>query len=140
MKKFNVFAKVFQNRSFFYWRNLKMLPRQIEWSKQRIAKGYCRSDWYDMDDWFAHVVADMLDEYAENTISCPIEFTEYEWKGVLREMAKHLRNAGIEEISEDRFSHMADGAAKIREQTKWRKEEFHKFCTLFEKYYFDLWD
>ena len=49
-------------------------------------------------------------------------------------------NAGIEEIAEERYSHMADSKAKVREQNKWRKEELHKFCELFEKYYFDLWD
>ena len=118
-----------------------MLPRQLKWAKQRITKGYCRSDWYDMDSWFAHVVADMFDEYAENTCSYPWEINNPDdWEDILKEMATHLRNAGIEEIAEERYSHMADSKAKIREQNKWRKEELHKFCELFEKYYFDLWD
>ena len=76
-----------------------MLPRQLKWAKQRITKGYCRSDWYDMDSWFAHVVADMFDEYAENTCSHPWEINNPDdWKDILKEMATHLRNAGIEEI------------------------------------------
>ena len=118
-----------------------MIPRQLKWAKQRISKGYCKSDWYDMDSWFAHVVADMLDEYADNTCSHPWEINDPDdWKDILKEMATHLRNAGIEEIADEKYSHMADSKAKIREQNKWRKEELHKFCELFEKYYFDLWD
>ena len=106
MNKYNIFDKVFHHKSFLYWQNLKMLPRQLKWAKQRVTKGYCRSD----------------------------------WKNILKEMATHLRNAGIEEIADEKYSHMADSKAKIREQNKWRKEELHKFCELFEKYYFDLWD
>ena len=141
MNKYNVFDKIFHYKSFLYWKNLKRLPRQLKWAKQRVTKGYCRSDWYDMDSWFAHVVADMFDEYAENTCSHPWEINNPDdWKDILKEMATHLRNAGIEEIAEERYSHMADSKAKIREQNKWRKEELHKFCELFEKYYFDLWD
>lgn len=71
MNKYNVFDKIFHHKSFLYWQNLKMLPRQLKWAKQRVTKGYCRSDWYDMYSWFAHVVADMFDEYAENTCSHP---------------------------------------------------------------------
>ena len=141
MNKYNVFDKIFHHKSFLYWQNLKRLPRQLKWAKQRVTKGYCCSDWYDMDSWFAHVVADMFDEYAENTCSYPWEINNPDdWEDILKEMATHLRNAGIEEIAEERYSHMADSKAKIREQNKWRKEELHKFCELFEKYYFDLWD
>ena len=81
-----------------------MLPRQLKWAKQRVTKGYCRSDWYDMDSWFAHVVADMFDEYAENTCSHPWEINDPDdWKDILKEMATHLRNAGIEEIAKERY-------------------------------------
>lgn len=141
MNKYNVFDKIFHHKSFLYWQNLKRLPRQLKWAKQRVTKRYCRSDWYAMYSWFAYVVADMFDEYAENIRSYPREINgPDDWEDILKEKATHLRNAGIEEIAEERYSHMADSKAKIREQNKWRKEELHKFCELFEKYYFDLWD
>ena len=84
MNKYNVFDKIFHYKSFLYWQNLKRLPRQLKWAKQRVTKGYCRSDWYDMDSWFAHVVADMFDEYAENTCSHPWEINDPDdWKDIL---------------------------------------------------------
>lgn len=141
MNRYNVFDKIYHHKSFLYWQNLRMLPRQLKWAKQRICRGFCRADWYDMDDWFAHVVADMIDEFAENTVSYSDDFkTPKEWTITLKEMSQHLRNAGIEEIAEEKFANIKNENAKCMVMNNWRRNEIKAFCELFQKYYFSLWD
>lgn len=141
MNKYNVFDKIFHHKSFLYWQNLKMLPRQLKWAKERICRGFCQADWYNMDDWFARVVADMIDEFAENTVSYSDKFeTSEEWRAMLKEMSQHLRNAGIEEIAEEKFANMQNKDAQYMVMNNWRRNEIKKFCELFQKYYFELWD
>ncbi len=77
---------------------------------QRIRKGFCYRDLWNIDSWFLCVIPDMLEEFANTTRSIPGRFlkgdgseTEEEsrkifarWKGILTEMAFLFREANRE--------------------------------------------
>ena len=91
---------------------LRLFLRNIKYSQQRITKGYCDKDVWDIDYWFLNLIPDMLQEFKdtqtgypgilekeyvdENGNSCNDECHK-EWDGILNHMIFLFR-----EIDEDR--------------------------------------
>lgn len=88
----------------------KELFRDLKCCFQRIKKGYCYRDLWNINDWFLNVIPDMLDEFRVSMNGTPLKFYENDgphtkeesdrafekWKGILTEMAFLFREANEE--------------------------------------------
>lgn len=96
MNKLNVF-----NNDYCPWRypsnwikNIRLFGRQFKWAYQRITKGFCDPDWWDMDTHLKMLIADMLEEMIKRSISYPgtDEFdTPEKWNDYLKTIVAKLR-------------------------------------------------
>ena len=70
--------------------------QRLKWlhkaKKQRIERGYCDGDLWNMDQWFLEVIPPMLRQLAEDDLGFPEpEFgTKEEWKDWLTTLADHF--------------------------------------------------
>ena len=89
----NVFEK-----SVWNWRHpiRKLKNWKMDWkfARQRVRRGYCDSDWWDLDNWLLEVLPNMLEELADKADTYPgyREFDTFEkWQSYLRQLACDLR-------------------------------------------------
>ncbi len=94
-------------RSKEFWKIPQEVFDNLKCCVQRIRKGFCYKDIWNIDEWFLHVAPDMLEELARTTHGCPSRFlkndgsdTEEEndkafekWKAILNEMAFLFRES-----------------------------------------------
>lgn len=110
---FNVFL-LSSVRDYFRGKEFHKIPkemlRDLKCCYQRIKKGYCYRDLWNIDSWFLNVIPDMLEEFRDSTNGFPTSFlrsdgpsTEEEsdrafekWKAILTEMAFLFREANEE--------------------------------------------
>ena len=67
-----------------HYRRLRDIPGQLVFDlkccAQRIRKGYCVKDLWDMDSWFTDVIPDMLEELDRTRTGYPAYFEEEYFK------------------------------------------------------------
>lgn len=54
------------------WDLLRQIRKDINWSHQRIWKGYCDYDLYSIYDWFLEIMPPMLKEYKKKRHGSPV--------------------------------------------------------------------
>ena len=77
-------------------RNIKLFFRQFKWAYQRITRGYCDSDVWDLDTHLNMYLAQTIESLAKNSISYPgtEEFpTPESWTNYLMEIVNRLKYA-----------------------------------------------
>lgn len=109
MNKLNVF-----NQSYSPWkypsnwiRNIRLFGRQFKWAYQRIVRGYCDYDVWDLDTYYLDLFYETLNHLADTTHGYPgnKEFpTPEAWDKYLRDMAMDFYKAN--EVN-DYYSHPA---------------------------------
>lgn len=57
-------------------KNIKHFFFDLKCCRDRILKGYCEKDMWDMDVWFLTVIPDLLDLFEKKTNGIPSEFVE----------------------------------------------------------------
>ena len=102
MNDLNVF-----NQTYCPWRypsnwrgNIRLFFRQFKWAWQRVTKGYCDADTYDLDDHLVRYLAQTIQHLADNTHGYPgtDEFPTYEhWKSYLYKIVG-LLNYSLDEL------------------------------------------
>ena len=111
------------------WKNIKA-------AKQRVTKGYCSGDVWDMDSWFCIVIPQMLRRLATDGLSCPIDNrfkTLAEWHDYLNSIADLLEasNNDVDEQNEYaekfyRAHHSDPDYGEIKQNYLDRKDQIYK--------------
>lgn len=112
--------------------------RDMKCCVQRIKKGFCYRDIWNIDDWFLNVIPDMLLEFRDSQVGIPNRFLMNndsderalaEWNAVLTQMAFLFREANEETCTKtnpyDEKYHFALYKFKERfgENGKWVKKK-----------------
>lgn len=74
-------------------RNVRLFFRQFKWAYQRVTRGFCDFDTWDLDTYFSMFLADSIKHLADNTHSYPgtEEFPTYEsWHDYLYKISDLL--------------------------------------------------
>ena len=71
--KHKFFPSFFQN---VFWEIPRQFFRDLKYCGQRIQKGYCDKDVWDLDYWFELVIADMLQDFRDVHIGYPISLID----------------------------------------------------------------
>lgn len=141
MNNLNVF-----NQSYSPWRypsnwinNIRLFFRQFKWAYQRITRGYCDYDVWDLDTHLTEYLAQTIEHLAKTTHSYPgnEEFPTYEdWENYLMEIVNKLKyslselpneyeEAWLKTLENKDFNQMFNG-----EKTPEEKEITNKFLDI----------
>lgn len=143
---------VFKSGCYKRWRypsswgyNIKTFFRTFKMAYQRTTRGFCDWDWYDLDSFYAKVIAGSLRALGENTISHPLEVEFEEWKTNLLRLASQFDKIAedpdaLNPYAEEFDTHWKEyqnwefNAYKEREQLI--KDSFAELAEIYN----DLWD
>lgn len=74
MNKLNVFnLNLYSWRPINWGKNIRTILRSFKMAYQRITKGYCDWDLYNLDDYYAKFLSETLKEFAINTHTYPLD-------------------------------------------------------------------
>jgi hypothetical protein len=109
--------------------------RRAKWKRQRIRRGFCDWDWWDLDYFYLNLFVSSLRHYAKNTIgyspSLASSFEEYQARILrLADMFEELAN--WEETNADR----RDFEQEFKEKDELTKKAFAELAEVF----WSLWD
>lgn len=152
MSNLNVFKYYSEIRPIY---RLKYLPKKLKFAYQRITKGYCDMDVWNLESFYTLLFYDSLNELAETTHSYPYDFQTPElWSQTLKEMAEHFYNASADHNdiplaiaateAFDKFRNdelnREEWLEKEKELSNFRESEKNKGLDMLKQYFFDLWD
>lgn len=69
-------------------RNIKNVWRCIKWSWQRVVKGYCDYDVFDLDTFYCNLFYLTMKDLSELSIGYPYDMRSQEWTAYLLDMAR----------------------------------------------------
>ena len=161
MYKLNVFRSKYHYYSWKHpsqwFKNIKLFFRQFKYAWQRITRGFCDADIWNLKRYYENLFHATLTHFANNLHSAPNNFYDEElsvgpWQDYLREMARHFYNADMtndvleneykeahwlnpdnEELSKQYFS-------REHEIAEWCNEELKKGLDMLQEVFEDLWD
>lgn len=85
----------------YQWRRLRIFRtvfRNLKYAWQRITKGYCDMDVWNLYDWFLQIMPRMLTQLAMNAHGYPANFNSYdEWQQWLLDKAEALSSCREDE-------------------------------------------
>ena len=125
----NIFERNYKGK--YAYKNLKYIPDDIKCVKNRLSKGWCHRDWFNMDSWFLSTIPDMLDEMAEKHQAYPIiegvtvddlsQKNQYESDIWVREDIDNWQKRSLEIMN-------------------YRNKELETAFNMMSKVFFHLWD
>lgn len=128
-------------RYWFNWRHplktIKAFGRNIKYSFQRVRRGWCDLDTWDLDSSLGEFLYNTLNHLADTAHGWPdSDFATYEeWQASLREAAQHFKYAS--EALDDEINPYWDAMVRIGERGGWGKSDDEK--TEYEKTIGDKW-
>ena len=109
--------------------------RRAKWKRQRINRGFCDRDWWDLDYFYLNLFVSSLRHYAKNTIgfspSIAPTYEEYQAR-ILRLADMFEELADWEENNADRL----DFEQEFKEKDELTKKAFSELAEVF----WSLWD
>lgn len=147
--------------------NCKQFFRNCKYAYQRVTKGYCEYDLWDLDRFYSELFVNSIHDFKQNLHGAPVEFFDGEkdsnqpWIDYLTEMENHFYNS-IEDnevyineydciLDEGLFQNIENEDPKKKElKEKWiqreyeiwdlRKKELNAGLTMLKEVFGDLWD
>lgn len=144
------------------WKIVSQTFRNIKFAWQRITKGYCEYDYWDIDCYLLKLLPELFDDFRRNLHGYPYSFTEEEWDNfLLKEVIEPLRNARddqnveineFEEKIHDYFKNKPltdmncpqelwdNYMARENEITNWRDKQMRKGFVAIITEFWSFWD
>lgn len=146
--------------------NIRNLPynighffKTVKWAHQRATRGYSDYDTWDLDVYYARLIAESLKTFRENLHGCPYDFYDEEkdsdekWTSYLKEMEQHFRGflnennehpnkyedllSSRDNLSDEEYRNLLEEEVKIFEECK---RELKEGLAMLEERFCDLWD
>lgn len=70
----------------------RQIHNKIKWAYQRVTRGWCDRDLWNLDCWFMDTVVPMLKAFKKNKSGHPGWMTAERWDYILSEMITHFEN------------------------------------------------
>lgn len=123
------------NVSLFHTTGKDAKRRKAKWKRQRISRGFCDRDWWDLDYFYLNLFVSSLRHYINNTIKCSSflapSFEEYRQR-ILRLADMFEELADWEKNNADR----RDYEQEFKEKNELTKKAFAELAEVF----WSLWD
>ena len=137
---------------------IKLFFKKIKWAYQRITRGFCDYDLYELDEFYKKLISNTLYEFAKKIDCNPDQFEYFEdWQNALEnasnefkysindkpnvyddELFKRLKQDGFQET--EQFQELCQMAIHQQNRDE-RKRQFHfeKGLNFLKKYNQHLW-
>lgn len=144
------------------WKIISQTFRNIKFAWQRITKGYCEYDYWNIDCYLLKLLPELFDDFRKNLHGYPCSFTKEEWDNfLLKEVIEPLRNARddqnveINEFEEKVNDYFKDKPltdmncpqelwnnylARENEITNWRDKQMRKGFVAIITEFWSFWD
>lgn len=144
------------------WKIVSQTFRNIKFAWQRITKGYCEYDYWNIDCYLLKLLPELFDDFRRNLHGHPCSFTEEEWDNfLLKEVIEPLRNARddqnveINEFEEKIHDYFKDKPltdmdcpqdlwdnymTRENEITNWRDKQMRKGFVAIITEFWSFWD
>ena len=144
------------------WKIIPQTFRNIKFAWQRITKGYCEYDYWNIDCYLLKLLPELFDDFRKSLHGYPCSFTEEEWNNfLLKEVIEPLRNARddqkveINEFEEKVNDYFKDKPltdmncpqelwdnymAREKEITNWRDKQMRKGFIAIITEFWSFWD
>ena len=145
----NIFEKT-PYRWWQIWKIIKFYFGTLKCAWQRMTKGYCYRDVYDLSEFYLELFSASLNELSKTAHGYPLDFEDMEtWRDYLKEMAKHFLAASTniqymtqrvlndENFSEDKAQELIKA---VMNDNKYREEHLDKALYMFKERFYDLWN
>lgn len=145
----NVFEKA-PYRWWQIWKIIKFYFGTLKCAWQRMTKGYCYRDVYDLSEFYLELFSASLNELSKTAHGYPLDFKDMEtWQNYLKEMADHFLAASTniqymtqrvlnhENLSEDNAQELIKA---VMNDNKYREEHLDKALNMFKERFYDLWN
>ena len=163
MNKLNVFQYSLYKKPLHEW--IFWFFRRLKYSWQRITKGFCDEDTWDLDKYYTQFFIETLTYFKNNLHSAPGDFSNeldenfQKWEDYLSEMITHFYNSVEEnEVKKNEFSKdyflfdiIINDIGMKKELSKkfleremeiaaWRRQELNKGLDMLKERFDSLWD
>ena len=111
----------------------------VKWSYQRVTRGYCDADIWNLDNYFLEMIPGTLELLSDKTDSYPSDITECcgEWKSLLTKVAHCFIQANIRRERSDRYDlYSVKDRLKCLEESD---ELMREGLRLLGRIFWDLW-
>lgn len=145
----NIFEKA-PYRWWQIWKITKFYFGTLKCAWQRVTKGYCYRDIYELNEFYLELISASLKELSKTTHGYPLDFEDMEtWQDYLKEMADRFLAASTniqymtqrvlnhENFSEDKAQELIKA---VMNDNKYREEHLDKALYMFKERFYDLWD
>ena len=132
------------------WKIIKFYFGTLKCAWQRMTKGYCYRDVYDLSEFYIELFSASLKELSETAHGYPLDFKDMKtWRDYLKEMAEHFLAASTniqymtqrvlnhENFSEDKAQELIKA---VMNDDKYREEHLDKALNMFKERFYDLWN
>lgn len=139
--------------------NIGHFFKTVKWAHQRATRGYSDYDTWDLDVYYARLIAESLKTFRENLHGCPCDFydakndSNEKWISYLEEMEQHFRGflnengehpnkyddllISKDTLSKEECENYLEEEVKIFEECK---KELKQGLVMLEERFCDLWD
>lgn len=111
----------------------------MKWSYQRITRGYCDADVWDLDNYFLELIPGTLELLSDKTDSYPSDIIKDcdEWKDFLKKVAHCFNQAKVRRELSDKYNKytIEERMKFLTESDELMKEGFR----LLGRIFWDLW-
>lgn len=116
--------------------NIRQLLRLPKYGWQRITRGYCDYDTWNLDSYYSNLISSSIMYLREHTHGYPVEFQTFEeWQDTLFNIAKNLSESNIDVLD------LKDWTVEKHDKLEaTRKAQQNYALDLLKKYYDNLWD
>jgi len=131
-------------------KKLKTICRKIKWSFQRITKGYCEYDTWDLDTHYCRYFRDTVEYLRKHCHGYPFGHTEESWDLTLKQMSECFNKAqeDVPNIYEDEYFYANPRTEELRKKYFDEEDRIHKYhqdnltegLRLLVKNFNNLWD
>lgn len=114
-----------------WWRNIKWFFKSFKYAAQRVRRGYCDTDLWDIGYHITGLLAQALEDFSENLCGYPVEFEKYDsedgtegaevWKEEILECSRNLFKS-LEDL--EQFNYRVPKFPDGDDSTEW--EEYMK--------------
>lgn len=125
MNNLNVFKNSFYSLRRPLW-SIKRIFKSFKWAYQRITKGFCDKDLYDLSEFYLNLLHQSIFEFKNNTLSHPHNMTEKDWEIVLYKISNFFYQANMENFENYPSKSYTNNAKD-------------KGFDLLKEHFFDLW-
>ena len=117
--------------------NMNNVKFNLKMKLQRLNKGYCDLDVWNINTFIEEKLVAILKEYKKTSMGHPTGINQEEWDKIIDRMIFLLTEMNEDTCS---FKYEEDNLVNYNKKAKYRNKCKNEFYDLLKKWHWELWD